>query len=141
MTFGEAIRTCFSKFTTWQGRASRSEYWWFVLFGLLCQIVAAIVDRILGTAFTFVNPATGATESLFYGWFYLIMGLVLLLPHLAVMVRRLHDTNRSGWWYWIALIPLIGVILLIVWLASRGTEGSNNYGSDPFGGDLGTTFG
>ena len=64
-----------------------------------------------------------------------------MLPHLAVMVRRLHDTGRSGWWYWIALIPLIGAILLLVWFCSRGTVGSNQYGSDPLGGDLEQTFG
>ena len=56
------------------------------------------------------------------------------------MVRRLHDTDRSGWWYWIALIPLIGAILLIVWFCSRGTEGANRYGADTLGGDIGQVF-
>ncbi|MFM5886317.1 MAG: DUF805 domain-containing protein [Novosphingobium sp.] len=140
MTFGESIKTCFAKFTTWQGRASRSEYWWFVLFAFLVQIAAMVLDSILGTAYSFTNPATGQSESLFYGWFYLLAALVMFLPNLAVLVRRLHDTNRSGWWYWIALVPLIGIILLIVWLASRGTNGGNDYGSDPLGGDLNSTF-
>lgn len=141
MTFGESIRTCFSKFVTWQGRAARSEYWYFALFCFLCQIAAGIVDSILGTGFKYMNPMTGVEQSMFYGWIYMLTGLVLFLPNLAALVRRLHDTDRSGWWYWIALIPLIGIILLIVWLASRGTSGNNRFGADPLGGDLGNTFG
>lgn len=140
MTFSESIRTCLSKFATWEGRAVRSEYWYFALFCILCQIAASIVDGVLGTRFQMTNPATGETQSMFYGWVYMLTGLALLLPNLAAVVRRLHDTDRSGWWYWIALIPLIGIILLIVWLASRGTNGTNRFGSDPLGADLGTTF-
>ena len=140
MTFSESIRTCFSKFVTWEGRAARSEYWYFVLFGFLCQIAAGIVDSVLGTGFKYNDPMTGEVQSMFYGWVYLLTGLALFLPSLAALVRRLHDSDRSGWWYWIALVPLIGVILLVVWLASRGTNGSNRFGSDPLGGDLGTTF-
>jgi len=140
MTFGESIRTCFSKFLTWQGRAARSEYWYFVLFCFLCQIAAGVVDGVLGTGFKYMNPVTGVEQSMFYGWVYVLTGLALFLPQLAALVRRLHDTDRSGWWYWIALIPLVGIILLIVWLASRGTSGPNRYGADPLDGDLGTTF-
>ena len=140
MTFSESIRTCFSKFVTWEGRAARSEYWYFVLFCLLSQIAAAVVDGVLGTGFKMANPMTGVEQSMGYGWVYMLTALALLLPNLAVLVRRLHDTDRSGWWYWIALIPLIGIILLIVWLASRGTNGTNRFGSDPLGADLGTTF-
>jgi len=141
MTFSESIRTCLSKWLTWQGRAARSEYWYFVLFNMLCLVAASILDKVLGTSFKFTNPATGEEQSLFYGWLYLISALALLLPNLAVLVRRLHDTNRSGWWYWIALVPLIGGILLLVWFCSRGTQGNNDYGADPLGGDLGSTFG
>ena len=140
MTFSESIRTCLAKATTWQGRAARSEYWYFVLFCVLSQIAAMVIDGVLGTGFKYTNPMTGMEQSMGYGWVYLLTGLALLLPSLAALVRRLHDTDRSGWWYWIALIPLVGIILLIVWLASRGTSGNNGYGSDPLGTDLGTTF-
>jgi uncharacterized membrane protein YhaH (DUF805 family) len=140
MTFSESIKTCFAKFVTWQGRATRSEYWWFVLFCFLCQIGAALVDGVLGTAFSIPDPNTGEAVSLFYGWVYLLVALALFLPNLAVLVRRLHDTDHSGWWYWIALVPLIGIIMLLIWLCSRGTAGSNRFGSDPLGSDLGTTF-
>lgn len=141
MTFQESIRSSLSKFTTWQGRAARSEFWLFFLFQLVCIVIAALVDNVLGTTFKIPNPVTGDIQSAGYGWVYLLTMLGLLLPNLAVMVRRLHDTGRSGWWYWIALIPLIGGILLLVWFCSRGTNGSNAYGSDPLGGDFAQTFG
>ncbi len=141
MTFSDSVKTCLSKYTTWQGRASRSEFWFFYLFMLVCLAVAAAIDHLLGTTFKFDNPANGAEVSIGYGYVYALVGLGLMLPQLAVMVRRLHDTGRSGWWYWIILIPLIGAILLLVWFCSRGTVGNNQYGSDPLGGDLGQTFG
>lgn len=140
MTLSESVQTCFAKFTTWQGRATRSEYWYFTLFSFLCAIAAAVLDNMLGTSFTFTDPTTGQEASIFYGWFYLIVALVNFLPGLAVLVRRLHDTDRSGWWYWIVLVPLIGAIMLLVWFCSRGTVGNNKFGSDPLGGDLAPTF-
>ena len=140
MTFVESVTTVFSKFVTWQGRASRSEYWYFLLFSIILYILASIVDRILGTTFSINNPVTGEPQSLGYGYAYVLVALGLLLPALSVLIRRLHDTNHSGWWYWIVLIPLIGAILLLVWLCSRGTNGTNDYGADPLGGDLSQTF-
>jgi uncharacterized membrane protein YhaH (DUF805 family) len=128
MTFVEAIKTGLSKFVTWKGRASRSEFWFFFLFAFACMI------------FKTVNPITGLEQSAGYGYVYGLVALALLLPNLAVMVRRLHDTGRSGWWYWIALIPLVGAILLLVWFASKGTTGSNEYGEDPLGGELTAAF-
>ena len=133
MGFSDAIKTGLAKFVTWQGRASRSEYWYFILFNVVVLFVAAILDKVLGTNFKMTNPATGLEVGLPYGYLYMLGSLALLLPNLAVMVRRLHDTDRSGWWYWIALIPLIGAILLLVWFCTRGTDGSNRYGSDPLG--------
>ncbi len=141
MTFQESIRTCLGKYVTWQGRASRSEYWFFVLFVFLCAMVAAILDRILGTGFKMANPATGEMQSMGYGYIYSLVGLALFLPNISALVRRLHDTGRSGWWYWIALIPLVGIILLLVWLCSRGTSGGNAYGPDASGAGLAETFG
>ena len=79
------------------------------------------------------NPATGLQIGMPYGYLYALAALALLLPNLAVLVRRLHDTDRSGWWYWIILVPLIGGILVLVWFCSRGTDGGNRYGADPLG--------
>lgn len=118
MTFQDAVRTCLQNYVTFAGRARRSEFWFFILFNLLVQIVAGILDAFLGgTGFV------GAVAS-----------LALFLPGLAVSVRRLHDTGRSGWWILICLIPLVGMILLIVWYATRGENGPNRFGPDPLDG-------
>lgn len=115
MGFAEAVRTCMSKYVTWEGRATRPEFWWFYLFTILVVMAAVIVDTAAGT----------------YPLFYAVAGLALFLPVSSATVRRLHDTDRSGWAYWIGLIPLIGGIILLVWLASQGTYGGNKYGNDP----------
>jgi uncharacterized membrane protein YhaH (DUF805 family) len=115
MTFAESIQICFSKFTTWQGRARRSEYWWFVLFNVVASLVAVVIDRAIGTV-----PIL-----------QILVSLALLLPGLAVSIRRLHDTNRSGWWIWIGLIPFVGAIILIIFYCQDSTPHDNNYGPNP----------
>jgi uncharacterized membrane protein YhaH (DUF805 family) len=115
MGFGRAIATCFRKYAVFSGRASRSEYWFFVLFQLLLLIVLVIVDVLAfrGSVAVFTT----------LGW------LILLLPNFAVTVRRLHDIDMSGWWILIAFVPLIGGILLLVWTCQRGTQGANRFGT------------
>lgn len=140
MNFTDAVKSCLSKYVTFSGRASRSEFWYFWLFSLLVMIVAMILDGILGTSFTMADPATGIEQNVGYGYLYALTGLALLLPSLAVAVRRLHDTDRSGWWLLIGLIPLIGAIVLLVWYVSKGTPGENRYGHDPLGGEMTATF-
>jgi uncharacterized membrane protein YhaH (DUF805 family) len=120
MNFVEAVQSVLSKYATFSGRARRAEYWWFVLFQVLVSIVAAILDAALGTDF-----GSGS------GVFSLIVTLALLLPGLAVTVRRLHDTDRSGWWILIGLIPLVGAIVLIVFTVMDGTPGPNRFGASP----------
>ena len=116
MGFGEAVSTCFKKSVVWEGRASRPEFWWFHLGAWLIMIVAGIIGAIIGT------------------WIiYALAGLALILPSIAVLVRRLHDTNRSGWWYWIELLPLIGLIVILVFVLSASDEGDNKYGPNPHG--------
>jgi uncharacterized membrane protein YhaH (DUF805 family) len=118
MTFGEAIQSGLRNYVTFSGRAPRSEYWWFFLFGLLCSIAGEILDAATGGA----------------GLINLAVAFGLFLPSLAMAVRRLHDVDRSGWWYLIILIPLIGLIVLLVWFVTRGTTGDNRFGPDPLGG-------
>ena len=114
MNFGQAISSGFSNYVNFSDRACRSEYWYWFLFVVLCQLVTAIVDSVIGIQLT-----TG------------IFSLVVLLPGIAVSVRRLHDLDRSGWWLLLGFIPLVGTIILIVWFCTRGTPGPNRFGPDP----------
>jgi uncharacterized membrane protein YhaH (DUF805 family) len=129
MTFVKAIESSLSQYMTFRGRAARSEFWFFNLFSSICSVVAIIIDNILGTQFKNIDSLSGGL----YGYIYLLVALGLFIPNLSVSVRRLHDTNRSGRWYWILLVPLISVILLLVW---KGTGGDNEYGPDPLSGDI-----
>jgi uncharacterized membrane protein YhaH (DUF805 family) len=119
MGFSEAVRTCFSKYATFSGRAPRSEFWFFILFGVIVQLVGEIIDKASD------SPIVGA-----------IIALVLLLPTIAVSVRRLHDIDRTGWWY-LLVFTVILWILLLVWYCMRGTVGPNRYGPDPLAGAIG----
>ena len=117
MGFVDAIKICFSKYVDFKGRARRPEYWWWVLFNVLVSIALALVD--LGLSAVHVPGILGN-----------LANLVFFLPSLAVGARRLHDTDRSGWWLLLWLIPLIGWIIIVVFLCQRGTEGPNRFGSD-----------
>ena len=101
MDFGEAIKVCFNKFADFNGRARRSEFWWFQLFAYLVSSITCGIG-----------------------------GLVLLIPLLAVTSRRLHDTGHSGWWQLIQLVPF-GVILIIIWGVQDSDPGPNEYGPNP----------
>jgi uncharacterized membrane protein YhaH (DUF805 family) len=100
MTFQESVRVCFTKYADFRGTASRSEYWWFVLFLVLAGAVASVVDHRLGTIFF----------------------LATLLPLLAAGTRRLRDTGRSGWLQLFGLVPVAGIIVLAVFLAQEEKE-------------------
>ena len=113
------------QYADFKGRARRKEYWMFCLFFLIFAIVAMVLDNVLGLTF---NPYG---QSLGYGWLYLLWGLANLLPSLAVCVRRLHDVGRSGWWYFIVLVPLVGAILLLVWYCTDSQVGENKWGANP----------
>jgi uncharacterized membrane protein YhaH (DUF805 family) len=102
------------KYTEFSGRARRQEYWMFFLFNFIISIVISIIDAVLGL-----------------GFLGLIYMLAVLLPSIAVAIRRLHDTDRSGWWFLIGFVPLIGGIWLLVLLVLEGTSGENQYGADP----------
>jgi uncharacterized membrane protein YhaH (DUF805 family) len=115
MAFGEAISDGFSKYATFSGRSSRSAYWWWTLFYVLVIIAASIIDAAIN------SPILGVLA-----W------LGLIIPNLAVLVRRLHDTDHSGWWVLIGLIPLAGAIVLIVF-ACTSSGPPNKYGDGPDG--------
>ena len=116
MNFQTSIKTCFSKFAVFSGRASRSEFWFFVLFGLLGGIIAIIIDvMILGYPYEENGPIN------------LIFSVAIIIPSIAVAARRLHDINKSGWWQ-LLWITIIGGILLIIWHATEGENKKNKFG-------------
>jgi uncharacterized membrane protein YhaH (DUF805 family) len=128
MNFFRAIASCFNKFVVFSGRASRSEYWFFFLFRIVCYYVGGMVDK---------NVLHDYMQAISYGHFAIhlgILGIILhiffLLPAVAVGARRLHDIDKSGWWLLSALI-LIGILPLLAWLCSKGTQGDNRFGPDP----------
>ena len=114
MGFGQAVGSCFRKYGSFQGRARRSEYWYFVLFGILVSIPAAILDNIFAP-----HEADGP--------FSAVLSLVLFLPQISVTVRRLHDTGRTGWWLGGLFLYLAGAVMLSMMVifgpAGRGTTG------------------
>ena len=117
MDFGKAIQTCMGKYATFQGRGSRSEFWWFYLFTVLVVWGATIAGAATGGE-DGANALSG------------LANLVLMLPSLAASCRRLHDTNRSGWWLLIAL-TIIGIIVLIIWWAQESDAAANRFGEPP----------
>lgn len=109
------------KYAVFSGRSRRKEYWLFVLFNVIFTFVLGFIDGLAGL----VDSTSG------YGPLGGLYTLAILIPSIAVGVRRLHDTDRSGWWLLIALVPLIGALVLLVFLASDSQAGSNRYGLNP----------
>ncbi len=120
MDFQTAVKTCFANYITFSGRAPRSEYWYFVLFLVIVGVITGVLDAILFPA-NVISPLNS------------IFSLVTFLPSLAVTSRRLRDVDKSGWWQLLWLVPIIGWIVLIIWLVQRGTPGPNRFGADPLG--------
>jgi len=106
MSFLKSIETCFLKYADFNGRASRPEFWWFYLFNIVCWIVAFAISPVIE----------------------LVVIAGLLLPYIAVTARRLHDINKSGWLQLIAIIPLVGWIIMIIWCATDGERKNNRFG-------------
>ena len=151
MSFTQAVKVCLKeKYATFSGRASRSEYWWFVLFNILVGIVTNILDAVFGTQILLGVDKYGNPQIL--GIITTIVGLALLLPCFAVTFRRLHDRNLPGWYIFVpfillivgailAGIPILALILAIaaigvtiyifVMTILKGDNGTNNYGPDP----------
>lgn len=118
MSFADAIKSVLSQYATFSGRARRSEYWFWFLAYFIVAIVASFIDQAMGVKAGQPGPAV------------IVLALALLLPNLAVTVRRLHDTDRSGWWILIGAIPLVGAIVLLVFYVSD-SKGNNKYGKSP----------
>jgi uncharacterized membrane protein YhaH (DUF805 family) len=120
MNFTQAIASGFQNYVNFSGRAPRSEYWFWTLFVVLLSIAAGLIDLALFRSFDF-SPLQS------------LVGLGLFIPGLAVSIRRLHDLDRTGWWF-LLVFTIIGAIVLLVWNCMRGTIGPNRFGPDPLGG-------
>lgn len=111
----------FKKYADFRTRSRRSEYWYFALFSTIVVLLLSFVDGILG--FTSADGSTGVLSGLY--------SLFALIPSIALSVRRLHDVGKSGWWLLIAIIPIIGAIVLLVWALTDSGPGANKYGPNP----------
>ena len=121
MDFVPAIKSGFQNYVNFSGRACRSAYWFWILFTFIVSVVANIIDVALLAALGL--PILG-----------LIWSLAVILPSIAVGVRRLHDLDKSGWWILSGFIPIIGWIVFIIWACTKGTDGTNRFGPDPLAG-------
>ena len=126
MTFGKSIQTCFSKYLTFNGRATRSEFWWFWFLSFLVNIPFNV--------WGFALPFYTTSETLVYDSIMMsllcIVALVLIFPMISVFVRRMHDTGRSGWNFLWSFLPFIGGIILLIFLLQPSAP-SNKYGMNP----------
>ena len=113
------------EYATFSGRARRSEYWYFTLVSSIFSIVAIIADNILGTKFAI------GSQSLPYGYIYILYVLAVLIPGLAVTVRRLHDVGKSGWFFLIVFIPIVGAIWILVLMFTDSKAEENKWGANP----------
>jgi len=115
MTFADAIKTCFNKYADFSGRATRSEYWWFQLFFILVYFMLGILSAVISEMFAMLA---------------IVFALAVFIPAIAAGVRRLHDTDKSGWWLLLGFVPFIG-LLLLYFLAIAGTPTDNRFGPVP----------
>lgn len=115
------------QYADFKGRARRKEYWYFILFNGIFALIAMGLDNLLGITFSSYN------RNLFYGYIYLLYGLIVFIPSLAVVVRRLHDVGKSGWWYLIVLIPVIGAFIILYYMIKDSEPGTNKWGENPKG--------
>ena len=126
MGFGEAIKSFWSNYATFKGRSRRSEYWWIQLFLVLTNLAVAAIDLALmnGDVDRFIANGGGGIVGL-------VWILVTIVPALAVLVHRLHDTGKSGWWVLIGFVPFVGTIVLFVFSVLDSDAGDNKYGASP----------
>lgn len=126
MGFATAVKSFWSNYTNFSGRARRSEYWFIQLFLILTNLAVAAIDLALmnGDLERFIANGGGGIVGL-------IWILATIVPAVAVLVRRLHDTSRSGWWALIGLLPIVGGIILLVFTVQDSNAGDNTYGASP----------
>ena len=130
MNFTDAVKAYFLKWNDFRSRSSRSEYWWATLFVTLASIpVGLIIGFVLGFLFAIAGFSETTTQTL-VGIVMLPVQIFIIIASTCLVIRRLHDVDKSGWWYLI-MFTIIGLIPLIIWYCSKGTDGDNRFGKDP----------
>lgn len=114
MDFMTAVKHCFNNYFVIEGRAQRSQYWWYALFTFIVGIAASGLDVVIG-----------------FPILYMIFALGTLAPSICVSIRRMHDKDKSGWWLLIGLVPIVGVLYLLYLFVTPGSAGENRFGADP----------
>ncbi|MEA3419994.1 MAG: DUF805 domain-containing protein [Campylobacterota bacterium] len=137
------LDTLKSRYAQFSGRASRSEFWYFILFYFIISILFSVLDTVLGTNYTYEVAANtlvtaggemaSATVTQTIGYLSSLFGLLMFIPSIAISIRRLHDIGKSGWWLLISLIPIIGFFVLIYFYVQDSQPGENEYGPNPKG--------
>ena len=124
MTFIESIKTCFKKYITIKGRAPRSEYWWFqAMFAPLFLFVVIMSEA--------ENLESSSELIILFYLLCFVIVIISLIPVITVTIRRFHDTNKSGWYFLLGFIPLVGSLIVTVMMIPEGTKGKNKYGPNP----------
>lgn len=134
-----AFKSCLRQYATFSGRATRSEFWFFVLLKFVASYALNFVGGIVSAIIALnrigfppvAHPATAGLPSFYSAMPVLAWMLILVVPSVAVEVRRLHDLDRSGWWWWFNLVPIAGPLWLLYWNCTAGTPGENRFGPDP----------
>lgn len=121
MGFVDAVKSFISRYVDFAGRSSRSEFWWAFLALFIANIVIGVLAGVLGDTLG--------------GIISLVFSLAIIIPYIALAIRRFHDIEKSGWWFLTLLIPLVNLIILLVFFTKKGTDGPNQYGPDPLGSD------
>ena len=126
MSFADAVKSFWSNYATFKGRSRRSEYWFVQLFLLITNLAAAAIDLWLmdGDVEQFMANGGGGIVGL-------VWILVTIVPALAILVRRLHDSGKSGWWALMLLVPFAGAIVLLIFVVTDSDTGDNQYGPSP----------
>lgn len=122
MSFGQAISSVFKNYANFNGRARRSEFWFFALFNLIIYLAASVINYLI---------AGSSDTTSIIGIIYLLYSLATILPSLAVSWRRLHDIGKSGAYILFILIPLVGWIFLLAWFVKDSDMGENRFGPNP----------
>ena len=127
MTFGQAVSSGFKNYTVATGRASRSEFWYWYLFFVLVTAIPYVWLFVALVSTAASTPSVVASATLFPNALLVLVVLALAYPSICLQIRRLHDTNRSGFWWWIGLVPFVGSIILIVFFLLPSVDEGNRY--------------